>query len=311
LMGLLAAYSALARSVGLPGAAFVAWADLWMWAVPIGIIFCPLLALFPDGRLPSRRWRWVLWCGAGYFACAVAGNAFRPGPMPGSGVRNPLGIEGATGLMDGALALAVVTGLGAMLGGLAALTVRFRRGGPVERQQLKWFLCAAALLPVAVVVGEWREQQLFPIVAPIAFGLFPVAAGMAVLRYRLYDIDRIVSRTLSYAVVTALLGGMYVAGVFLLTPAVAGIGGGSQVAVAASTLGVAVAFGPVRRRVQGVVDRRFNRARYDAERTIAGFAGRLRDEVDLDQLTTELMGVVSRSIEPAAASLWLRQEAPR
>jgi uncharacterized protein (DUF697 family) len=238
--------------------------------------------LFPDGRLPSRRWRWVLWCGAGYFASAVAGNAFRPGPMPGSGVRNPFGIEGATGLMDGALALAVVTGLGAMLGGLAALTVRFRRGGAVER------------------------QQLFPIVTPIAFGLSPVAVGMAVLRYRLYDIDRIVSRTVSYAVVTALLGGMYVAGVFLLTPAVSGIGGGSQAAVAASTLGVAVAFGPVRRRVQGVVDRRFNRARYDAQRTVEAFAAQVRSALDLDELAGELASVTPRTVEPSQAPVWIR-----
>jgi hypothetical protein len=143
-------------------------------------------------------------------------------------------------------------------------------------------------------------------VFPVAVAMVPVAIAVAVLRYRLYEIDRLISRTVAYALVTVVLSTVYVTGVIVLTPVLASVGGGSELAVAASTLAAAAAFGPVRGRVQDGVDRRFNRARYDAERTLAAFAGRLRDEVDLGELRADLVGVVDGVMQPASASLWLR-----
>ncbi len=188
-----------------------------------------------------------------------------------------------------------------------SLVVRFRRARGMERQQLRWLAFAAALAPLAVVVTAAGIMADHPAVANWAAGLYlallPLAIGASIARYRLYDLDRIISRTLAYGLLTLLLGGGYAAVVLGLGQL---LGRQSSLAVAGATLAVAAAFQPARRRVQAAVDRRFNRRRYDAARTIQGFSGRLRQEVDLDTLTAELLAVVDQTMQPTQASLWLR-----
>ena len=199
----------------------------------------------------------------------------------------------------GGVVLIVAAGLAA----LVSLAFRYRRAGTVERAQLKWLVYAAAVIVVAVLAQiPIASTNLQNAISIGAVALVPVAIGIAVLRYRLYDIDRVISRTVAYAIVTGLLVGIY-AGLVLLATQVLGIH--ASVAVAAATLAAAALFSPVRRRVQRAVDRRFNRARYDADQTVAVFAARLKDAVDLDAVRDDLAGVVHQALEPAHVSLWI------
>jgi hypothetical protein len=191
----------------------------------------------------------------------------------------------------------------------ASLLVRFRRGGPVERQQLKWFVLAAVLASATVmadVLGAPLSGRVWSAVDALSFCLLPVAVGIAVLRYRLYEIDRIVSRTVSYGLLSAALIGLYLVVVALLRPLLEPLTGSSSLAVAASTLAVAAAFNPARRRLQAAVDRRFDRARYDAARAVQAFAARLRTQVDLDEVTDGLRDTVSATVAPTRVAVWLR-----
>ena len=190
-----------------------------------------------------------------------------------------------------------------LLAGAVSLVVRFRRSGPVERQQLKWFVYTAAVAAPVIFVVSILVANPLP-AFEIFFPLIPVAVGVAILKYRLYDIDRIISRTLAYAIVTALLAGVY-AGPVLLSTQVLGLH--TAVAVAVATLAAAALFNPLRRRVQRLVDRRFNRARYDADQTVAAFAVRLKDAVDLDTVQDDLARVVQRVLEPAHLTLWISE----
>ena len=197
---------------------------------------------------------------------------------------------------------------------LASVVVRFRRSRGEERQQLKWFTFVVAaelvLLPGLGGVAERVAPEVGALVIfPVSISLIPIAIGIAVLRYRLYDIDRLIRRTLVYGLLTVLLGAVYTAGVFGLGQLLNPVTGESALAVAGSTLAVAALFQPLRRRVQAVVDRRFNRRRYDAAKTIAAFSTRLRDQLDLDTLSTELLAIVDQTTEPTRASLWLRPSA--
>lgn len=279
------------------------WLQTWLFYPIIGLVL-PLLLLFPTGRLLSRRWRWALWTAPLFVLVASVGAAFYPWPADEGGP-NPLAVEG---LADTLLFLQDVSGIPLLVGvlaGIASVVIRFRRGSQVERQQIKWFLTASALLPIAIAIGdEYREIQ--GIVVPIAFILFPLAIGVAITRYRLYDVDRIVSRTVTYAAVTALLVGTYAAVVFTvgrLFPSQ------DSLAVVASTLTVAALFNPVRRRVQRAVDQRFNRPRYDAQRTVEDFGRRLRGEgTPLESLEEELVGIVAKAMQPASVSVWVKEE---
>jgi hypothetical protein len=273
-----------------------------------------VLLLTPTGSLPSPRWRW--WARATAAAPAVGLLAItlppRPFGQPYQATGNPLDLSGLSGALLVTYQLAfAVTNL-AVVVGAASLVVRFRRARGTERQQLRWVALAAALAaPGSVVLlaaaAMGASPDLLGWVAGSCFAILPLAIGAAVLRYRLYDLDRIVSRTLAYGLLSVLLGGGY-AGLVLGLGQL--LGRSSSLAVAGATLAVAAAFQPARRRVQQVVDRRFNRRRYDAAQTIERFSARLRQQVDLDTLTSELLGVVEQTMQPTQASLWLRPSVP-
>ena len=304
----------LAASAGrrhLPAAEYVGWVQLWIWVPLIALITVYLFLLFPDGHLPSPRWRPVGWLGGAFAIIAIAGIAFNPGSerpnLPG--LRNPLGMTPAAVPFD-----AVVAGMAGLLGCavLAAwsLVVRSRRGTAVQRHQIKWLACSGCLVALALVPAV--ALSLTPgtparIAAGAAFAAVlavPAAVAVAVLKYRLYDIDRVISRTLGYAIVTGLLVAVY-AGLALLATQVLGLH--TPVAVAAATLAAAALFSPIRLRVQRMVDRRFNRARYDAEATVAAFAARLKDAVDLDTIRDDMASVVQTALEPAHLWVWTSQ----
>ena len=289
--------------------ALVHWVSTWVWMAGIGPVATFGLLLFPDGHLPSPRWRAFAWFAAATIVVTGAVIAFKPGPFEDDTIVNPLGFDAIPGLMEvlqnvspAALALAI-------LGSIASLFVRFRRARNVERLQLKWLSYTGALVGVALiaavaietVVGE-RAVDLTNTIISVSLALVPVAMGVAILRHRLYDIDVVINRTLVYGALTATLGGAYLGTVLLVGLAV----GESGFAVAVSTLAVAALFRPARTRIQAAVDRRFYRRRYDAARTLEAFGGRLRDELDLEALGADLRGVVRDTVQPASVTLWLR-----
>jgi hypothetical protein len=307
-----AAYGLLARPGALPAAhAVVRYWPVTVVAAQTAAGF--VLLLTPTGSLPSPRWRWWARATAAAATILLVGLAVASGPLDPRYqlLGGPFDLRGQDGelLVANQLILAFTTL--AVVVGAASLVVRFRRAGGVERQQLRWVAWAAALAVLGAMVALGGVAVGATAVVNWAIGacfaVLPVALGAAILRYRLYDLDRIVSRTLTYSALTVLLGGGY-AGIVL------GFGQllrhGSNLVVAAATLGLAAVFQPARRRIQQAVDRRFNRRRYDAARTIAAFSARLRQQVDLDTLTAELVAVVEQTMQPTQASLWLRPSQP-
>jgi hypothetical protein len=268
-----------------------------------------ILLLTPTGLPPSPRWRWWTLGSAAATAVLLVASTIAPGSLDGDALvaGGPQEFRAFGGALrpanQAAQALAVLT----ILVGTASLVVRFRHARGVERQQLRWVALAAALTGVAIlaagILAAAGSLELASWFAVLGVAFLPLATGAAILRYRLYDLDRIISRTLAYGLLTVLLGGGYALAVLGLGQL---LGQDSSLVVAAATLTVAVAFQPARRRIQAAVDRRFNRRRYDAARTIAGFSARLREEIDLDTLTGELLAVVEQTMQPTRASLWLR-----
>jgi hypothetical protein len=294
----------LVRDPGsLPGVHWVAWSEGLLWH-PAFALLAFLLLLFPHGRLPSPRWRPFAWFTVAVYLTLSVSAAFAPGavelyyPEAIPPLRLPV-----ADLADAVFGWLLAGQLLLLATALVSVVLRLRRARGEERQQVKWFVytVVTVVLVFASTTMILGAGYLFPL-----FGLIPVSVAVAVFKYRLYDIDRLINRTLVYALLTVLLGLVYTAGVFLLGWLLDPATGDSALAVAAATLAVAALFQPARRRLQAVVDRRFNRRRYDAARTVERFSDRLRDHVDLDTLAAELLGVVDQTVQPASASLWLR-----
>jgi hypothetical protein len=297
----------------LPARAWVALLpDLtWSASIPLGATL--LLMLYPTGRPPSPRWRPVVWAAVAATVVAVVASALTPGPtyyLPD--VDNPLGLERADSVLALFIQAAFVVIAAAVFAAAGSLIIRWRRARGVERQQLKWLAYAAAMLVLLLVVTNLLPHGLYVVVATSMTLLFPLATGIAVVRYRLYDIDRIINRTLVYGLLTALLGAVYAGTVLVLGQLFGGVGRNPPSSiVAGATLAAATLFQPARRRIQQAVDRRFSRRNYDAAKTIEAFSARLRNEVDLDALSAELLAVTNLTMQPTAASLWLRPSLQR
>jgi len=306
----------LAGPSELPGTEWAAWFAYWIWVPGVGPAMTFGLLLFPDGRLPSRRWRVVGWLAVVALATLAFGSAFTPGPLSDyPEVTNPLGLallEGSV-LEDGGVGWVLLPA--SVVISALSIAVRYRRATGEERQQIKWFVFASVLLAVGwsaqnVTSGSGGPQGTFSYLLGITSLLgIPVAVGIAILRHRLYDIDHIINRTLVYGSLTALLVLVYLGGVVLLQQAFRALTGQeSQLAVVASTLTIAALFNPLRRRIQTFIDRRFYRRKYNARKTLEAFSARLRDETDLGRLGDEMVGVVRETMQPTHVSLWLRSE---
>ena len=317
-------YAVLARPGSLPLGAEVAWIAEWIWWLLLGAV-AYLFLLFPDGRLLSRRWRPLAWLAGISSAIMAVGTALEPGPLyEFNVVRNPFGLEV---LESGELVADLVEMLGvlavlglvlALVGAGASLVLRFHGALGAQREQLKWIAYSATLAGTAwvtsfaylLLVGSTPVALQVLVICTLA--AIPVAAAVAILRYRLYDIDRLISRTVVYGLLTALLGATYAGVVLVLGQLFGGIGREPPSwAVAAATLATAAVVRPARRRIQQAVDRRFNRRRYNATKTIEAFSGRLRDHIDLDTLSAELLAVVDQTMQPTSASIWLRPSPDR
>ena len=306
--------------------------DQWLWESTVGLLGIYLLLFFPDGRLPSRRWRPLTWLSGAVIVLLSVTEGLAPGPLENQGgVRNPFGLVQLPWLADAALVISPLLPL-CILASALSLLLRYRRSRGEEREQIKWIAFAASvvgLLYLATMVSPfifapemlsgggtlppplWFE--LLSSVAVLAFAGIPVAIGFAVLKYRLYDIDVIINRTLVYGSLTAMLVAIYFGGVATtqaIFRALTGQEQQPQLAVVVSTLVIAALFNPLRGRVQGFIDRRFYRSKYDARKTLEAFSSKLRDETDLDALKDDLVGVVRETMQPAHVSLWLRPDVP-
>jgi hypothetical protein len=304
-------YGLVLRPGSLPGARWLAGVSFGIFLVWISLAGFVLL-LTPTGRLPSPRWRWWARVAAAGPVLELLSAAIDPQPLypEHPEVGNPLAFSTLRPLQ---IAVAVAAGaiiLVSIVVAAVSLVLRYRRAHGTERLQLRWLAfaagLAAGLLLVAVVAGLGGSDAVVLAALGAMVALLPLATGAAILRYRLYDLDRIISRTVAYAMLTVLLGGAYAVVVLGLGQLV----GQRSGVVAAATLAVAAVFGPARRRLQQAVDRRFNRRRYDAARTVAAFSARLRQQVDLDALRTELLEVVDTTMQPTQASMWLRPGPP-
>jgi hypothetical protein len=299
------------RHGGLP----LGWAALLAqpgWAPGI-VLFGLTVLLFPDGRPPSPRLRWMVWV---YAATALLWIASAAALTVGAIIGHHIQVDSAGNLLvlgNGIQApswwklgsnVFLVLGVACWLVSIAARVLSYRRSAGDRRQQLKWLMCGSAVALITIVAGSTGLADTVWGVFALGFIALPLSIGVAVLRYGLFEIDRIISRTLAYAIVTGLLVGVY-AGIVLLSTDVLSLT--SSAAVAASTLAAAALFNPLRRRVQRVVDRRFNRARYDGEQTVAAFAVRLKDTVDLDSVRDDLASVVQEVLEPAHVSVWMNE----
>ena len=299
-----AVYGILARPGSLAGATTMAWLASWIWVfyVPLVLIFVPLV--YPTGRLPSAGWRPVVGVMALTNGAMALGVAIASGPLSLPYVENPFGAAPWTLMSVFIVMTAPAIAFGAAVG--ISLVLRFRAARGIERQQIKWFAYGVGLLGLGLVAGTQQSKvaQLLNIGAML---LVPLFVGLAILRYRLYDIDLLINRTLVYGVVTGILLATYLAAVVVIQTVLRPFTSGNELAVAGSTLFVVALFQPVRQRIQGFVDRRFYRSRYDAARTLDAFGERLRNEVDLDSVRADLLDAVRDTLRPTEASLWLRQ----
>jgi hypothetical protein len=317
-------YGLLARPGSVPFPAAIGSLGEWMWAPALGLLGTYLILLFPDGRLPSRRWRLLAWLSGVVIVLMSAGNALTPGPMEDlPGIRNPFGLEGYPWIADATEGIILLFPV-CILASALSLVVRFFRSGGEEREQIKWlafaasivglvssFLIPTILVPEAAGGTHLLWENLLEDAMILSFAGIPVAVGTAILRYRLYEIDIIINRTLVYGSLTATLIALYFGGIVLLQRVfVALTGQKSTLAVVTSTLIIAALFNPLRRSIQSFIDRHFYRRKYDARKTLEAFSAKPRDEADLEALNKELVGMVRNTMQPAHVSLWLRPEPP-
>jgi hypothetical protein len=288
-----------------------AWFSSWSWIPLVFVSTSFLLLLFPDGRLPSPRWRAVAWCAGLGITGFVGGYMLDAGPLEDfPQIVNPYGVDSPVlGIVT--VASSFLVG-GSMVASAISVIVRLRRAGRVERQQIKWLAYGGAVVVgaifVAGVIAIWNSAIGTVIIAVALLGL-PISTGIAIVRHRLYDIDLIINRTLVYGSLTATLVALYFVGIVVLQRVfVALTGQKSTLAVVASTLAIAALFNPLRRRMQGFVDRRFYRRKYNAAKTLEAFSAKLRDETNLDALSDDLVGVVRETMQPAHVGLWLRPD---
>ena len=276
------------------------WIISWGWVVDVSA-YALVFLLFPTGRLLSRRWRRVVWLLVATLVFAIPGQGFST-----DNPATPLPVDSI--VVEIMLLVGMVLLLSAVAAAVASLVIRYRRATGLERLQLKQLVFAASvILPMfAIALPFYYDSVAVQAAVGLSFLALPVAAGLAILRYRLYDIDVVINRALVYGALTAMLAGPYLGSVLLLQFVLSGVTANSSLAVAGSTLAVAALFQPARGRIQATVDRRFYRRKYDAQRTLQAFAARLRDEVALDALSSELRAVVADTMQPAHVSLWLR-----
>src|SRR5215211_7037058 len=290
-----------------------AWFSSWSWTLWIYVPTTFLLLLFPDGRLPSPRWRPVAWCAALGVISFVAGNALEPGPLGDfPRITNPYGVDSP--ILDAIASAGYILASASMVASAVSLIVRMRRAGRAQRQQIKWLAYGGAVVVGAVfvsgVISIWSGDAA---IAVISLGLLgvPIFTGVAIARYRLYDIDIVINRTLVYGALTAALVGVYFGGVATAQAIFRTLTGREQqpqLAVVISTLVIAALFNPLRKRIQAFIDRRFYRSKYDARKTLEVFTATLRDETDLGALSDDLVGVVRETMQPEHVSLWLRPD---
>jgi hypothetical protein len=303
-------YQTYARASGAPLGPVAAWWSNCEFAIGTGLIINVFVLVFPTGRPPSPRWVPVLVTGLVGIALTTLGLAFAPGRMLASPVGNPFGRPDAAGVLwqitELGAALFIVGGVGA----LVSVFVRLARADRVERQQLKWMGAAVGVLIVGAALNQAQgggQGGFGQAGGSLALDSLPVAAGIAILRYRLYDIDLLINRAIVYGGTTSVIGAGFFGAVVLLGTFAAPFTGGSELAIAACTLASVAVFQPLRRRIQEAVDRRFYRARYDAARTLDSFSVQLRDEVDLDAVQLGLLDAVRETVQPVHAGVWLRR----
>jgi hypothetical protein len=301
----------------------------WLWVPTVGLLGIYLVLLFPDGRLPSRRWRPLAWFSGVMIVLLSVTEGLAPGPLENQGgVPNPFGLEALPWLVDVSYIILPLLPL-CIFASAVSMILRFRRSRGVVRQQIKWVAFVASFsgllyliamissLVVQVSSGSvpqfpWWAEVLFS-AAALSFAGVPVAIGFAVLKYRLYDIDVIINRTLVYGSLTAMLVALYFGSVATSQTILRALTGQTeqpQLAIVVSTLVIAALFNPLRRRIQSFIDRRFYRRKYDARKTLEAFSARLRDETDLQTLNNDLTGVIRETMQPAHVSLWLRPDRP-
>jgi hypothetical protein len=308
-----AIYGLITHPGAAPGAAALGWFTTWAIAIPLGLL-AALLLLFPTGRPPSPGWRWWLWvAGLGNLLFILAHLSLWP--LRGADLLR-LDTSDPAGLPGLLFTIGATAGLVAVVAAGVSVLVRFRRARGTERQQIKWLLYAVLtvilgypLLIVAMTALGYSSELAGDVSVSLLVAPVPLAMGLAIHRFRLYDIDRLINRTLVYGLLTVLLGALYAGVVLVLGPLFGGLGAEPPSwVVAGATLAVAALFQPARRRIQQGVDRRYNRRKYNMAQTIEAFSARLRDEVDLDTLSAELLAVVDQTMQPTTASLWLRQQ---
>jgi hypothetical protein len=311
-----AIYALLTYPGSLPLGAELAWLTEWIWAPGFGIILVFLPLLFPDGHPPSRRWRGVAWLGGLSIGLICVLTSIVLWPERGPALLQLEGFGGEveewrSAVSDWVLKLVGPMLLVAGLGAVISLFVRFRRARGDERQQIKWFASAAALTLAWIIVAEEQSGEIVALSGLLVIASIPVATGIAILRYRLYDIDRIINRTLVYGSLTVMLALLYFGGVSAIQALFGALTGQEeqpQLAIVVSTLVIAALFNPLRRRIQSFIDRSFYRSKYDAAKTLEAFSAKLRDETDLDALSDDLTSVVSETMQPAHVSLWLHSD---